>query len=135
MATFTKTITNSIQCFGGGPSVKWGDSNYPYTMVWGVSTWGDGESLPIRIYKLISNSQSMSFDYAGCTLTRPLDIGSVEASFSGQSFTMQNGDWYYVFTSDTTNGSERDFASWTSQSANDFTFTCQSAGSTSWSEL
>lgn len=135
MADFTQNITNSVRCFGQGPSTKWGGANgFPYTMTWGVSKWGEGESLPIAFQKVISNSQALTWDYYGASVAKVVDAGSAALSFEMYSQVLKQGDWFYVFTSDTTAGESRDFASWTAVSADDATFTCQAAAGTTWSE-
>lgn len=148
------TFTNSIRAFSEGPSTKWGQSNgYPYTMTWGTSTWGEGESIPLSVMKVISNSQPFSGVYQGSRVVHLLGIGSasvdsdlyryynktwtagsVSPTFEMSSEVLKNGGWTYVFPSLATDGESRDFASWTAGSSPDVTFSCQAAGSTSWSE-
>lgn len=137
MADFSKNITNTVNVFGDGPSTKWGQANgYPYTMTWGTSKWGEGESLPIAFVKVISNSQDLTFDYTGSSLRKVVDIGSapVLSDMGSEVLRDGTGTWLYVFTSDTTQGEDRDSATWTETTASDATFTCQAAAGTTWSE-
>lgn len=134
MADYSKNITNAVNVFGGGPSSKWGDANgYPYTFTWGTTTWGEGGSLPLSFQKVISNNIPTTFDYYAAQYTKRSDLGSVVGDFTATSQTLRQGSWYYVFTSDTYLGSERDFASWTSGTRADATFTCLPTNVTSWS--
>lgn len=41
MTDHTKVIVNTMNVFGGGHPTQWGDTGL-YTMVWGVSVWGEG---------------------------------------------------------------------------------------------
>lgn len=137
MADFTKNITNTVNVFGNGPSTKWGQAvGFPYTMTWGTSTWGEGESLPIAFVKVISNSQGLAFDYAGSTFNKYVDFGSTPVLCDPFSETLRDGTgtWKYVFTSDTTEAEGRDFTTWSEVTATDATFTCQAAAGTVWSE-
>lgn len=134
MADFSKNITNAVNVFGGGPSTKWGQAvGSPYTFTWGSSKWGEGESLPIAFVKVVSNAQTIDYDIAGKSFTKRQEIGSFSADFTAASQTLRQGSWYYVFVSDTYLASERDFASWTSGTATDATFTCLSVAATTWS--
>ena len=136
MADFTKTITNSLRLFSEGPSTKWGDANgFPYTMVWGTSKWGEGESLPIAFVKVISNTQSLAWDPSSKAFTKIFEIGSLVASADLSSEELMQGPWNIIFTSNTEEGESRDLATWTQISNPDATFTCQAAGATSWSEV
>jgi len=135
MADFSQSITNSVQCFSEGPSTKWGDANgYPYTMAWGVSTWGEGYSLPVDFIKVIDNSV-----VSDTTIMKEVvHIWGETVTIQAFEATVENltqGIWYYVFPDRTTNAEDRDFATWTSATVSDVTFTCGAAGSTSWSEV
>ena len=132
MADFTKTITNSINLFGGNPSSKWGQSNYPYTMTWGVTRWGEGTfSIVFSVEKLIANS--LAPDTTIATEVQKIIQNNLTMSGELSSEVLTNGDWRIVFVSDTINVEERDMATWTSGSAASTSFTCLPAGSTSWS--
>ena len=136
MANFTQNISNSVRVFGEGPSTKWGQANgYPYTMTWGTAKWGEGESLPIAFKKVISNSQSLTWDYSRAQVRMLLGIGTLVASHDMYSQALRQGDWNYVFVSDTLAGESRDFADWSVVTNGDATFTCAAANGTSWSEL
>lgn len=138
MADFSKNITNAVNVFGNGPSTKWGQAfGFPYTMTWGTSRWGEGESLPISFKKVIGNDLFPLFEYARSGLRKNFDFGSFLPTQAMGSSTLRDGTgvWKYVFISDTTSQNERDFASWTAGTDPDVTFTCQAAAGTSWSEL
>jgi len=132
MADYTKTITNSVNFFGGGPSTKWGEADSPYTMTWGVDKWGDGTNTTILNF-IKSQSESITFTDV---FTKSADK-VVLTSFSAESETvsegLKNGIWSIVFVSDTTEAENRDFASWTASSSGSASFTCIAAGSTTWS--
>lgn len=104
-------------------------------MTWGTSTWGEGLAIPFQVVKYVANSQVMTWEKTSLDVGKALAIGSAAFGFDMYSQTLKNGDWFYVFTSDTTAGEERDFASWSEVSVTDATFTCQAAAGTSWSEV
>ena len=136
MATFTKTIANGVNVFGGGPSTKFGQATFPYTAVFGTSKWGEGTNkVEVNFTKVISNSQPSDSDLAyAFSITKSIDLGSAVVTHDMASQTLQNGDWFYVFTSDTSAGESRDFATWVAGTDPDVTFVCQAAQGTSWSE-
>lgn len=131
MADFIKTISNSINLFGNGPSTKWGESfGFPDTMVWGTSTWGEGYSLVIDIEKFISNS--ITPDSAIYLESQKLISENISLSFETTSEKISQGEWNYVFVSDVTNAEDRDFTTWSQGSGVNTSFTCGTAGSTTW---
>ncbi len=133
MANYVKTITNSVNLFGLAPSTKWGQSfGYPYTMVWGTTKWGEGSFNQIfSITKLISNS--ITPDTAIQLNTTKVLSNDLTINSDLSSEEILNGSWNYVFPSNTIDGENRDFTSWTEGADISSTFTCQAAGSTTWS--
>lgn len=137
MADFLKTITNSVNLFGGEAATKWGSAlGAPYTMVWGTTKWGEGTyTIIINIGKTVRESttiseahfKSVGFQRTITALVVPADNISIER--------LSLGIWNYVFTSDTTNASDRTQASYVSGAGHTATFTCQAAGSTTWTEV
>jgi hypothetical protein len=109
------------------PSVNWNEFN------WGEENWGYTGDVELEIGKFLSESQAM-------TSTVALNVGKSISNtltptedLSGQELTDGSG-YNYVFRSDTTQGEDRDFASWTTASGDTETYTCQAAASTTWSE-
>ena len=137
MANFTQNITNAVRCFGNGPPTKWGQSNgITYTMVWGVANWGEGFAVITRSdwRANISNSVGSDFNYYRSDVRHRFDNQIDVTSEPGRENLMDgSGRWSYVFVSDTKNGEDRDFATWTENSSAQASFTCQAAASTSWS--
>jgi hypothetical protein len=131
MADFTKTITNSVNLFGGSPSSKWGQSVLPYTMTWGSTKWGEGTfSLVIDFRKIIENSLTPTTDII--KNVQKIISENLDLSQDISSEVLNNGAWRVVFISDTINIRERDTTTWSSQSANTVSYSCGSAGSTNW---
>jgi hypothetical protein len=59
MATYTKSISNTLKPFGGSPASKWND------LVWGSDYWGDGSEPTIKfISHGISNTSVLSSNLA-----------------------------------------------------------------------
>ena len=132
MADFTKTITNSVNLFGGSRTSKWGQANLPYTMTWGTTKWGEGTfSLVFDVQKIITNSISPTTEIIKGVQKVISESLSLVQTMSSETLT--NGSWRVVFISDTTNVQERDTATWSSQSASSVSYTCGTAGSTTWS--
>lgn len=131
MADYTKTITNSVNLFGGGPSTKWGEANSPYTMVWGTALWGQGFSLVFSFDKLLDNSVITSDLYAKETQLLISNDLSINADLSNEG--LSSGDWNVVFVPSTTEAENRVFTTWSAGSNSSTTYTCLPAGSTSWS--
>lgn len=133
MADFTKTISVSINLFGGGPSTKWGNGNgYGYTMVWGTTKWGEGSfSLVFNVEKLIEDS--VSPDTIIINEAQKLLQNDLSISDDLTCETLSQGDWNYVFPPNVTNNENRVFTSFTCSSAQTTSYTCLSAGNTSWS--
>lgn len=135
MASYTMTIANGVNCFGPGPSVKWGNSVYPYTMTWGVSLWGEPESLEISFIKVISNDQPIDGAELSRRFTSRVTIGTFIISGDLSSDYLRDGSnsWTYVFTDRVSNAVDRVSATWNESTRNDVTFTCLPGGSTTWS--
>lgn len=132
MADYSITITNTFRCFGLEKASQWGQTEYPYTFVWGTTPWGYGYTIPLDVQKNIENTLEASGVYAG-TLVEKLVENSMPLTFETDTESLSNGGWDFVFVSDTTDAEERDFASWTSQAAGTLSYTCLAAGSTTWS--
>lgn len=123
------TIANHINCFGPAPSNKWNAWN------WAAFAWGEGESdLIAYVVKLLSESVSTS-DTITPTVDFYLSIANTLSPVGDMgSEVLADGSGYtYVFPSDATDGEDRDTPSWSSGSASSASFTCQAAGSTTWS--
>lgn len=128
MADLSKSISNSIRCFGGSPTTKWG-SGMP--MVWGTSKWGEG-SVSIPLEYMISISNSLVPDSALIFQTQKMITNSMGVSAETTSEVLSKGVWAYVFVSDTTNAENRDTTDWTPESDSTTSFTTVSGGTTNW---
>ncbi len=135
MANYTQNITNAVRCFGPAASTKWGQANFAYTMTWGVSKWGEDGINPTQFIKVISESQSMTWDRSSVGVGKNFEIGSIAADNDMGSEELTQGSWNYVFVSNEQDAEDRDLATWTEGQSPDATFTCQAANGTSWSEV
>jgi hypothetical protein len=98
-------------------------------MVWGVDLWATGGSLALDFVKVVSNSQDLTFDYAGADFRKAaFAIGSVTPAYEISSEQLSQGRWNYVLTNEPVEV-------WTPDTEPDVTFTCQAANGTSWSEV
>lgn len=130
MADLTKTVSNSLNLFGGSPSTKWG-SDQP--MTWGTSKWGEGSSPMIRLYfKTITNSQPLSDAFSkGAAKVVLQDLVFTE-DLSSESLGSGNG-YSYVFPKPSTNAEDRSTPTYTDVSAGSTTYTSLTVASTTWS--
>ena len=133
MANFTKTITNSIRAFGLEKATTWGQaSGTPYTMVWGTTKWGEGSySVICYSIKVITNSVAPSFDYYASRVSKVV-TNSVSPAFEMSSEQLSQGVWEYVFPSNTNELESRVSTNWSDGSSSQTSFTCQAAGTTTW---
>jgi hypothetical protein len=135
MADHTQNISNTVNCLGQSPATRFGDANgFGYTSVFGTAKWSEGgHTIVMQVEKnLASEVIAVSGAYQGALVAKVLS-NAVSSDFESDTESLQNGIWSIVFTSNTTDAEERDFASYTSGSALGSTFTCQAAGSTTWS--
>jgi len=153
MADFSKTISNSVRIFGGGPSTRWGsNTDAPYTMVWGAAFWGENNSTPFIFTKIISSSITpLSADvlsvYYYKTITDSIDQSStvqpyrylrqsVTSNFSTSGIlghVYKNSNiWRYVFEDNTDDVLRRTFTTWTSASVTNDSFSSLTAPTTIW---
>lgn len=128
MADHTISISNSLNVFGAGPSSNWNEHN------WGEFKWGEGtEDMIHGIFKVISNSQSIADTYALKLNKLISESLSIDSAIPEQYLKDAEG-YYYLFTKPTTDAEERSDASWSDADIGDVaTWTCQTAGSTTWS--
>lgn len=134
MALFTKTISAGINLFGAAPSTKWGQAVTPYTMTWGVTSWGEGSSkVPFIFVKLIA-SNSITLDSSIVTIqNRVKSITNTLAMTGEPSYeSIRSGIWDLVFVPNTVNAKERVFTDWDSPAGSTTSYSCGSAGSTTW---
>ena len=129
MANFSKTISNSINTFAGGPSSLWNSYN------WGAFRWGEGTADIIHlIVHLISESQSVSDSLAGFAVTHTLATETLSPTSETTSEQLQDGSGYtYIFVSNASDAENRDDAVWASGAANSQSWSSASVASTSWS--
>lgn len=133
MADHSITISNSVNIFGLNPSSKWGDANgFAYTFVWGTTKWGEGSfSLVFNVEKLVENS--ITPDTIIINESIKLISNDLTLSEDLSSEKLSQGDWNYVFPPNTTEGESRVFTTFTCGTVSSNSYTCQAAGSTTWS--
>ena len=123
------TISNRLNLFGPAPSDKWGGYN------WGEFLWGEGTAdLPTRSQKLISETQTVSDSltlHAAFYISLS-DTFTLDGDMGSES--LQDGSgYYYVFPDNTTEAENRDIPTWAEGTGSSQSFTCQAAGTSSWS--
>lgn len=154
MADHTKTVSNSINCFGMGPSTKWSTAAN-YTMTWGSSKWGEGTEDIIHVVDhavenstaittavgkdvthLVSDAQVITpTSTANFDFSHSMDAGSMTITGEITDLRLQNGDWYYEFIDRTTDADDQRTDGFSSVSDTSTTWTTVSDASTSWTEV
>lgn len=130
MATFTVSIAEAINVWGGEPTSKWGD------MVWGVDNWAFGsEDLIVTVFKNLDDTVSISDEWTViASFRRTLsDTVSVAGQMSDETL-IDSAGYRHVFVGGVVNGEDRSLTSFTSVARASDTYTEVSRPSTDWSE-
>jgi hypothetical protein len=128
MADFTKTVTNSINCFGLEQPSVWG------SMLWGTDNWGYGQTTATDVEKnILDNIVTPTDDYFLAT-EKVLD-NSIPSTQEMTEETLQDGKgYYYVFTKPSLDAEDRNLNNYTEDSGASTTWTEDSRTSTGWVE-
>lgn len=127
MAALFKTITESIRVFGPAPSDKWN------AYAWNAFKWGEGtKDIATRTLKLVAEAISPS-DALAKAPRRSLSESISPVDAMGSERLYDRDGYYHVFPNDTTEATDRDFASWTAGAAGATTWTSSGVTSTTWS--
>lgn len=128
MADFSKTISNSVNLFGGSPTSLWNAWN------WNAFRWGEGTAdLPVAVMHLIGESLSLDSGI-GKFDTAHLISESLSPDSAMDSEYLTDGSGYnYVFPSDVTNHQDQAIASYTVGSNPSNSWSSAAAGGTVWS--
>lgn len=134
MADHTKTLTNSINCFGGSPSTVWGGATVR-VMTWGVAKWGEGTHAMIRDFVRGTYEQPITVTDS---LTEKEFIKAWADSLTFLSETTNEGlqtqnGYSYVFVKPSTNAEDRNLSSYTSQTPGSVSYTSLTVSVTTWS--
>jgi hypothetical protein len=148
MADHNKTLSNSLNLFGGGGASLWNAYN------WGSFKWGEGTvAFPQDVLHLVSSSLAPTSDASSLQPVHYLDGGSFSfdttplkrgtrvltsetLTLSGETTSEQLGDgsgYYYVYVSNTTNSEDKDETSWSGVAAGSASWTTATVTSVSWS--
>jgi hypothetical protein len=128
MADFTKTVTNSINCFGLEQPALWG------TMLWG-EYWGYGSNtVALDVEKnILDNTITPTDDYF--LATEKVLPNSIPSTQEMVSESLQDGEGYfYVFTKPALDAEDRNLNNYTEDEAPDTSWSEESAASTGWVE-
>jgi hypothetical protein len=131
MADFNISITNSFNMLGAGPSSLWNSHN------WNEFVWGEGtEDMIHGIFKVLTNSQSLSDAIAQKSITKLVANTQSIAGDMTEQQKLDGGGWNYVFVKPSIDAEDRSLTDWDSADTGDVaTWTCQAAGSTTWTEV
>jgi hypothetical protein len=136
MADLTKTISNSLNVFGGGAPTLWGNTGRT-TMTWGTDFWGQGSEDYIQdVGKTLENTLTLA-----STISTQLEIRltisnslAVTSETTGEYLTDRNSSaaWFYLFPGGAANAESRVSSTYANGSASSTSFTVSSAVSTVW---
>lgn len=133
MADFTKTITNSIQCFGAGPSSQWG------VMQWnsgGTYKWGEGTVEIQQDFAKVLSPKTLTLSD---TLSLVVDFNvtlseSLPSDFEASDETLSDQAGYsYVFRLPTTNAEDQIITSYTTDPDESTSYASLTVATTVWS--
>lgn len=128
MADASITISNSMRCFGAGPSTKWGASwgaGSQYTMTWGSAKWGEGsEDIHHEMTKLISNSEALT-SAETFNVEKALAVTLSVTEDMAEETLQDSAGYYYNFPKPSRDAEDRSLTSWTEGAD----------GSTNWTEV
>ncbi len=126
MVDYAKTITNTFQVFGPGPTSLWG------TMVWGVDEWGGGNDQLASAHKILSESLSLSDSWIKDAVITRSDSLSITSSIPDLT-SVDAAGYYHVFISNVTDAADRAITTWTDESDPSSDWSEVSEASTTWS--
>lgn len=133
MANFTKTITNSINCFGNASTQKWGSSGL-YPMVWGSSFWGENRVLTQFSFGItVTNTVALDSLIYSKDFKKAL-ANTFDFVFSPSDEELSESKGYYkVFPRPDTNAENRSLPTYTEINATSPTYTKVTATTAVWS--
>lgn len=144
MADFTQTISNTLTLYAYEPTNMWG------TMVWGVDLWtyrpaskqvekvadnalGFDATYAFDATHLIENTLASDTDIPKDFVKTPIENSVSLTSDPGSEYLSDTSGYTYVFIAPATNAENRDLSAYTQQTTASASFSCATAGSTSWS--
>lgn len=129
MTAYTKTIENTVDILGPGPTSLWNAYN------WNAFLWGAGtEDLPTTAYHELDNG-GLTPDSSTILMTTKVISELVTPSsdpVSEQLF--DSHGWNHVFLGQTIEGEDREFTSWGSDTRDSETWTTVTPATTTWSD-
>lgn len=108
MADYSKTVTNTLEVFGGGQTSKWNEFN------WNEAVWGEGTlGIAVSYLKYIYETQSLS-DLYNLYAQFNMPISNTQTlSFETSNETISQGEWDLEFTAPSSNAENRSLTVWT----------------------
>ncbi len=127
MANFTKTISNSLNLFGGSPTSLWQAWN------WNAFKWGEGTAdLAVAAMHVISESLSLdSLVYDRSVVFVLSNTLSMDSDMN-ESYLTDGSGYSYLFPSDVTNHEDQSIASYVSGSRPSNSWSSGSVGASTW---
>lgn len=127
MANLTKTITNSVNTFGGITDL-WGSWN------WNAFKWGEGTAdLPVAVIHLITNTLTPTETIAGFQVEHLISESLAPGSEMTDEKLLDGSGYYYVFPSNTIEHEDAVVSTYSSGSAPSSSWSAGTGNTTSWS--
>lgn len=128
MADHAVSISNNFNFFGGGETARWGSFD------WGDTNWGSGDQdIELSVGKLFGNDLGLS----GVPIKNSEKSVGLTFVIGGDmaSEMLSDGAGYkYVFVSETTEGEDRDFTSYTDVTGSTTSWSTAPGNTVTWSE-
>lgn len=131
----------AVNAFGAGPSTKWGQANYPYSMTWGTAKWGAGllssdvtNIPPVDVVNMITDSVAPT-DVVTTVFSIFTTVSvSVSPHSTESNEALQDGSlhWNYVFNG-STNFTSSTGQTWATNTGNSVVYTSGSTAVITWS--
>jgi hypothetical protein len=108
MADYSKTVTNTIEVFGGGQSTKWNE------FTWDDYVWGEGTlGIPFTYLKNIYETQVMTDNYDLYAQFNINKSNTISMTIEPSNEMISQGVWELEFTAPSTNAENRSLTTWT----------------------
>ena len=107
MSDYSMTISNSIDCFGGGESTKWDGFN------WGEDYWGESiNGMIFEFQKVIFESQTLSDSFSLQANYNKTIQESLTLTGETTDEMLYEGEWAYVFPAPSIDAEDRQDNTW-----------------------
>lgn len=126
MADLTQTITNSLTVMAPTPASTWG------SMVWGTDNWGESRDFELEIGKWLAETITNTDTYFKGIAHKISEGFSVSSAMN--LVALQDGSGYTYILKGASDPDDRNFPTYTEDTADGVTYTAITGTDPSWSE-